>query len=60
VILAATIDKQGKVEQVKPVSGHPLLIQAALDAVKQWTYKPFQLNGQTLQVQTTIKVVFRM
>jgi dipeptidyl-peptidase-4 len=60
VILEMTIDKQGNVDQIKAISGHPLLIQAAVDAVKQWTYKPYHLNGEPINVQATIKVGFRM
>jgi len=42
------------------ISGHPLLVQAALDAVKQWRYKPTQLNGDPVEVDTTITVTFTM
>ena len=42
------------------VSGHPLLVQAALDAVKQWRYKPTLLNGDPVEVDTTITVTFTM
>src|ERR1019366_2815858 len=50
VILHAIIDKDGRVAQLEVVSGHPLLVQAALDAVKQWLYKPTQLNGDPVEV----------
>lgn len=60
VILHAIIDKDGKVAQLEVVSGHPLLVQAALDAVKQWRYKPTQLNGDAVEVDTTITVTFTM
>jgi len=42
------------------VSGHPLLVQSALDAVKQWRYKPTQLTGDPVEVDTTITVTFTM
>jgi len=42
------------------VSGHPLLRQAALDAVKQWVYKPTMLNDQPVKVSTTIDVIFTL
>jgi len=40
VVLHAIIDKEGKVAQLEVISGHPLLVQSALDAVKQWRYSP--------------------
>jgi protein TonB len=58
VVLAATIDKQGKIESLKALKGHPLLIAAAIDAVRQWTYKPFLLNGEPVAVETTVAVSF--
>src|SRR6267142_2793438 len=60
VVLHAIIDKEGKVAQLEVMSGHPLLVQAALDAVKQWRYKPTQLNGDPVEVDTTITVTFTM
>jgi periplasmic protein TonB len=60
VVLHAIIDKDGKVAQLEVVSGHPLLVQAALDAVKQWRYKPTLLNGDPVEVDTTIQVTFTM
>jgi protein TonB len=60
VILHAIIDKDGKVAQLEVISGHPLLVQSALDAVKQWRYKPTMLNGDPVEVDTTITVTFTM
>jgi len=60
VILHAIIDKDGKVAQLEVISGHPLLVQSALDAVKQWRYKPTLLNGDPVEVDTTITVTFTM
>jgi protein TonB len=60
VILHVLINKQGHVANVKPMSGHPILIQAALDAVKQWEYQPFQLNGEPAEVETAVVVKFHM
>ena len=60
VIVQVLIDKQGHVAGTKPISGHPILIQAALDAVKQWEFKPFLLNGEPAQVETAVVVKFRM
>lgn len=60
VILAATISKSGTIENLHQVSGHPILVQAAMEAVKQWRYKPYLLNGEPVEVETTIKVSFKM
>jgi protein TonB len=60
VVLHAIIDKEGKVAQLEVVSGHPLLVQSAIEAVKQWRYKPTQLNGDPVEVDTTIQVTFTM
>ena len=60
VVLTAVIDKRGDVEHLQVVSGHPLLASAAIEAVKQWRYKPFLLNGQPLEVETTVTVTFHV
>ena len=60
VVLHAIIDKEGRVSQLEVVSGHPLLVQSAIEAVKQWRYKPTQLNGDPVEVDTTIQVTFQM
>jgi TonB family protein len=59
VVLKAVIDKNGGVEELTLVSGHPLLAPAALEAVKQWKYKPYLLNGQAVKVETQIVVNFQ-
>jgi protein TonB len=59
VILEATLTEQGAVENIKVISGHPLLVQAAIDCVKQWVYEPTYLNGQPVSVVLTAKVLFR-
>src|SRR5207253_948949 len=56
VVLEAEISKEGTIDNLKVITGHPLLIQAAIDAVKQWRYKPTQLNGEPVPVVTTITV----
>jgi protein TonB len=58
VRLNIVIDKQGRVSNVSVISGHPLLISAALDAVKQWEYNPTLLNGQPVEVATEVSVPF--
>jgi TonB family protein len=60
VILEAMIDTKGNVAELKISSGHPLLAEAALDAVKQWKYKPYELNRKPVEVETTIMVRFQM
>lgn len=60
VRLAAIISKTGAIEQLQVLSGHPMLAQAALEAVKTWRYKPTILNGQPVKVQTTVDVIFRL
>jgi periplasmic protein TonB len=60
VVLHAIISKDGRVEQLSVISGHPLLIQAALDAVRQWRYQPTLLNNEPVEVDTTITVTFTM
>ncbi len=56
VVLHAVISKEGKVEQLSVVSGPPMLQQSAIDAVQQWTYRPFLLDGQPVEVESTINV----
>jgi periplasmic protein TonB len=60
VRLHAIIAKNGSVEQLEVISGHPLLVQAALDAVRQWKYQPTTLNGESVEVDTTIDVIFSL
>ena len=60
VILHAIIAKDGTIQELSVVSGPPLLQRAALDAVKQWRYKPTLLNTQPVQVDTTITVIFSL
>jgi protein TonB len=60
VRLHAIIGKNGAVEQLEVMSGHPLLVQAALDAVRQWKYQATTLNGEPVEVDTTIDVIFSL
>ncbi len=60
VRLQAIISKDGKVEDLKLVSGQPLLVQAAMNAVKQWRYKPTYLNGTPVEVLTEVDVNFHL
>ncbi len=60
VQLEAVIGKDGSVKNVKAQGGNPLLVRAAMDAVKQWKYKPYILNGQPVEVDTNITVNFKL
>jgi periplasmic protein TonB len=60
VVLHAIIAKDGTVQQLQLVSGPPLLVNSAMDAVRQWRYQPTQLNGEAVEVDTTIQVVFTL
>jgi len=60
VRLAAVIGTDGAVTQLNAISGHPLLIQSAVDAVRYWRYDPALVNGEPVEVSTTIDVVFRL
>ena len=58
VLLSANISKDGTVETLRAISGHPMLVPAAIDAVKQWRFKPYVLNGKPVPVNTEIDVNF--
>ncbi len=58
VVLAAIISKDGSMENLKLISGHPMLVPAALQAVSQWRYRPYVLNGEAIEVETQITVNF--
>jgi len=60
VRLHAVLTTAGKVQQLDIVSGDPLLAEAAVEAVRQWEYKPVLLNGEPVEVDTTIDVVFSL
>ncbi len=60
VLIDAILDEQGNVVEAKIVSGPPLLIQSALDAVKKWKYEPTYLNDQPVPVQLNVTVTFRL
>jgi protein TonB len=60
VVLDATIGQDGKLHDITVVSGHPLLVPAALDCVKQWRYRPAVLNGVIIPSPANIRVQFRI
>jgi periplasmic protein TonB len=60
VVLAAIISKSGEIQNLVLVSGHPLLAPTAIEAVKKWRYRPYLLNGEPVEVETTITVNFEL
>lgn len=58
VVLFASIGSDGTMQNLRVLSGHPLLVGAAVDAVKQWRYRPYILNGEPIEVETEITVNF--
>ena len=60
VVLSATISKTGTIENLSVVSGPQMLTQSALDAVRNWRYKPYLLNGEPVEVKTTVSVNFTL
>ena len=60
VALAAVISKDGAIERLHALAGHPMLIPSAMNAVKQWRYRPYILNGDPIEVDTEITVIFSL
>lgn len=60
VVLFALISKAGTIEDLRVLSGHPMLVPAALDAVSQWRYRPYILNSEPIEVETQITVTFSL
>lgn len=60
VVLQAVIGKDGSIQGLRAISGHPMLTPAAIEAVKQWRYKPYFLNGEPVEVDTQITVNFTL
>lgn len=60
VTLQAEISKDGSIQNLRLISGHPMLAPSAIEAVKQWKYKPYILNGEPVEVETTITVNFTL
>jgi len=58
VVLVAIISKAGTIDNLRAISGHPMLVPAALDAVSQWRYRPYILNNEPIEVETQITVNF--
>jgi protein TonB len=60
VVLQATIDRQGNIQDLRPVSGDPILVKSAVKAVSKWKYRPYVLNGEVVEVETQITVRYHM
>ncbi len=60
VQLEATVDKDGSISHVKVLSGEPILAREAVAAVRQWKYRPYYLNGQPVEIQTQITMIFKL
>jgi periplasmic protein TonB len=58
VVIRAVINRNGMIENLQALSGHPMLVRAAIDAVKQWRYRPYFLNGEPVEVETQVTVNF--
>jgi protein TonB len=52
------ISREGTIENLQVLSGHPMLVRAAVDAVRQWRYRPYLLNGEPVEVETEVRVNF--
>ena len=60
VELQANISRSGSISSIKQLSGDPVLGRAAMDAVRQWKYKPYYLNGEPVEVETQVTVNFKL
>jgi protein TonB len=60
VVLAAVISKEGMIENLRVLEGHPMLVRAALDAVSRWRYRPYVLNNEPVEVETRITANFSL
>ena len=60
VELKAIIDKEGRVKKLDVISGNPLLVPAAIEAVENWKFKPYKKNGHSVEIATNITVNFSL
>ncbi len=60
VELQAVIGKEGRIERLQVLRGHPMLVKAAVEAVQQWRYRPYILNGEPVEVETHVTVNFSL
>jgi protein TonB len=57
-VIGVTIGKNGEVVDVKQISAHPLIARAAVDAIRQWRFEPYKLNGEPVDVFAKVAVLF--
>ena len=60
VVLGITIGRKGEVTNIIVQGGHPILITSAIDAVKKWKYRPYVVNGEAVEVDSTVKIQYHM
>lgn len=60
VVLRLALTKKGKIKEMSAISGHPLLVPAAMDAVKQWKYRPYRVRGHAVEAWTEVVVDFKL
>ena len=60
VLLKAIVSKDGSIQELEVVSGNPMLAPVALKAVQLWRYRPFRLNGEPVEVETNVTVIFQI
>jgi protein TonB len=60
VVLQAVISRQGAIENLRVLAGHPMLVPAAIEAVRQWRYRPYVLNSEPVEVETQVTVKFSL
>jgi protein TonB len=60
VVIQVTVGTDGSVKGARVVSGHPMLVQSALDAVRKWRFRPYLVNGNVVEVESNITLVFRL
>jgi protein TonB len=60
VVLRAMISREGKIENLQVITGHPMLVKSAMDAVLQWRYRPYYLNNEPVEVETQVTVNFTL
>ena len=58
VVLRAIISRDGRIENLQLIDGHPMLVQSAMEAVRQWRYRPYILNDEPVEVETVVTVNF--
>jgi protein TonB len=60
VVLGITIDRKGEVTNISVHEGHPILVTSAINAVKKWKYRPHVMNGEAVEVDSTVKIQYHM